>query len=168
MTITFFTRSAIAIVVAGALTAPVAAEAKGTPDHGAGQSPRGDVHPGKGHDKARRSPTVTYVLKGVVVSVDAATGTAVVKVATVNHQRRSNVNLTVIFDLTKATIAVADVNSDTAATPADVAVGDRVLVQARLPRRSFDLTGTVVARKLVDQTHPARATNDLSEAPAAA
>jgi hypothetical protein len=33
-------------------------------------------------------------------------------------------------------------------------------VQARLRRRSPDLTGTVVARKLVDQSRPGRETDD--------
>jgi hypothetical protein len=93
------------------------------------------------------NPTVTYVLKGRVVSVDAAAGMAVVKVAKVNHQRHSGQNATVTFDLTNAKIAVADVNADTAATAADIAPGDRALGQARLPRRCPDLTGTVVAHK---------------------
>jgi hypothetical protein len=168
MTITSFARSALAILAAGALAAPVAAEANGSPHHGLGQSSRGDAHPGKGRDKAKRNPTVTYVLKGTVVSADAAAGTAVVEVAKVNHQRHAGQDLTVTFDLTKAKIAVADVNADGVATSGDIAAGDRVLVQARLPRRSPDLTGTVVARTLVDQTHPAPETNDPSAAPATA
>ena len=167
MTMTTLTRSALAILAAGSLAAPAAASAKARPDDGRGQSTGTAAHPGKGHDNAKRNPTVTYVFKGTVASVDAATGTAAIKVAKVNHQGRSARGLTVTFDLSEATVAVADINADGAANVADVAAGDRVLVHARLPRRSADLTGTVVARKLVDQTHPARATDAVTEAPAA-
>lgn len=167
MNITTLTRSALAILAAGSLAAPAAAAAKGTPDHGPAKSSRADAHAGKRHANAKRNPTVTYVFKGTVVSVDAAAGTVAIKLAKVNHQGRSARNLTVTFDLTKASVAVADVNADSAANVADIAAGDRVLVQARLPRRSPDLTGTLIARKLVDQTHPARRTADATEAPAA-
>jgi hypothetical protein len=166
MTITSFIRFAIAILAAAALAAPVAAEAKGSPDPGPGQSSRAGVRPGKSGDKAKRNLTVTYVFSGTVVSVDAAAGTAVVKVTKVNHQRSSARNLTVTFDLTKAKITAADVNADTRATVADIAAGDRVLVHARLPLRTPDLTGIVAARKLVDHTHPVPETNDSTEAPA--
>lgn len=169
MNLTTLTRSALAILAAGGLAAPAAAAAKGKPDHGPAKSSRADAHAGKAHANAKRNPTVTYVFKGTVVSVDAVAGTAEIKVAKVNHQGRSarTLDLTVTFDLTKASVAVADVNADSAATVADVAAGDRVLVQARLARRSPDLSGTVVARKLVDQTHPAPETADATEAPAA-
>lgn len=167
MTITSLTSCAATILAAGALAAPVAAHAKGRPDTGQGHSAAAAAHHGKGRDKAKHNPTVTYVFKGAVVSVDATAGTAVVKVAKVNHHRTSTTDLTVTFDLAKAKVAVADVNGDQVAGLADVAAGDHVVVQARLPRRSPDLTGTVVARKLVDQTHPEDTAGDAAEPPAA-
>jgi desulfoferrodoxin (superoxide reductase-like protein) len=160
MTITTLTRSALALAAAAALAAPVAAQAKGGPG-------KADAHPTKGHEKAKHNPTVTYTFKGTVVSVDAAAGTAVAKIAKTNHHGRLARNATVTFDLTTAKLAVADVNADGAATLADVAAGDKVLVQARLPKRSPDLTGSIVARKLVDQTHPRVSTDDTAQAPAA-
>jgi hypothetical protein len=152
MTITSLTSCAATIVVAGAFAAPVAAQAKGGPDNGHGRSSAATAQHGKGREKAKHNPTVTYVFKGTVVSVDAPAGTAVVNVAKLNRHGTSTADLTVTFDLTKAKVAVADVNGDHVAGLADVAAGDHVLVQARLPRRSPDLSGTVVARKLVDQT----------------
>lgn len=169
MTITTLTRSALALLAAVALGAPVAAQAKGAPGKGRDRSSvAADAHPGKGRDKAKHNPTVTYTFKATVVSVDAAAGTAVAKVAKTNHHGRFARNTTVTFDLTTAKIAVADVNADGAATLADVAGGDKVLVQARLAKRSPELGGAVVARKLVDQTHPELETDDDGQAPAAA
>jgi hypothetical protein len=156
MTIISLTRRAATFAAAaGALASPVAAHAAGgRPDNGHGRSSAAVQH-GKGHDKAKHNPTVTYVFKGSVASVDDAAGTAVVNVAKVNRHAASTGGLTITFDLTKAKITVADVNADHVAGLADVTAGDRVLVQARLPRRSPDLSGTVAARKLVDQTRPA-------------
>ena len=164
MTTTSLTRCAATIVAAGALAAPVAAHAAGgKPDNGRGPRSAAVVHHGKGHDKAKHNPTVTYVFKGRVVSVDAAAGTAVVKVAKVNRHATSTADLTVTFDVTKAKVTVADVNADHAAGLGDVTAGDHVLVQARLSRRAPDLSGTVVARKLVDQTRPAHSAAGATE-----
>jgi hypothetical protein len=154
MTITTLTRRAATILLAGALAAPVAAQAKGKPDNGHGRSSAAAAQHGKGRDKAGRNPVVTYVFKGTILSVDAAAGTAVVNVTKMNRRGTSTADLTVTFDLAKAKIAVADANADHVAGLADVVAGDHVLLQARLPRRSPDLSGTVVARKLVDQTRP--------------
>jgi hypothetical protein len=167
MTTTTLTRSTLAVLVAGALAVPVAAHAKGGPGKGGEQRAHAAdaAHPEKAGDKAEHNPTVTYTFKGTVVSVDAAAGTVVAKVAKTNHHGRSARHATVTFDLSSARIVVADVNADGAATPADVAAGDKVLVQARLAKRSPDLSGTIVARKLVDQTHPERGTDDDPPAP---
>ena len=168
MTITSVTRWAATMVVAGALAAPVAAHAAGgRPDNGHGPSSTAAVQHGNGRNTAKHNPTVTYVFKGTVVSVDAPAGTAVVKVATVNRHATSTANLTVTFDLTKAKVTVADVNADHATGLPDVTAGDHVLVQARLPRRSPDLSDTVVARKLVDQTRPAHTADGATEQTAA-
>jgi len=77
MTTTTMTRSALAVLAAGALTAPVAAEAKGAPGNGHDKgSIAAAAHRGKGRDKAKHTPTVTYTFKGTVVSVDGEAGTA--------------------------------------------------------------------------------------------
>jgi hypothetical protein len=163
MPITSLTRLAATTTVAAALAMPVAAHAKGKPDNGHGRSSAAAAHHGSARDKAKHNPTVTYVFKGTVVSVDAAAGTAVVKVAKINHRAKSAVGLAVTFDLAKAKVVVVDVNADHVAGLADVAPGDRVVVQARLPRRSPDLSGTVVARKLVDQTRPEHTAGDAAD-----
>jgi hypothetical protein len=147
-----FTRSVLAVLAAGALTVPVAAEAKGGPGKGHDRSSVTDRQPRQGHDKP--NPMVMYTFKGTVVSVDGAAGTAMVKVAKTNHHGRFARNSTMTFDLSAARISVADVNADGLANVADVTGGDKVLVKARLPKRSPEASGTVVARALVDQTHP--------------
>ena len=167
MTTTSLSRFALTIIVAGALAAPVAAQAKGKPDNGHRRSSAAGAHHGDGREKAKHNPTVTYVFKGTVVSVDAPGGTAVVKVAKINRHGTSAADFTVTFDVAKAKVVVADVNADHVADLADVAAGDHVLVQARLPRRSPDVTGTVVARKLVDQTRAEDTAGRATEAPAA-
>ena len=163
MTVTTLTRWTLAFLAAGALAAPGAAQAKGgSGEGGEHRSLAADAHPGKAGDKAKHNPTVTYTFKATAVSVDAAAGTVVAKVAKTNHHGRSVRNATVTFDLSTARIIAADVNADGAATLADVAAGDKVLVQARLAKRSPDLSGTIVARKLVDQTHPELGADDAS------
>ncbi len=118
-------------VVALALPASAAA-------HGKGKA----VGHGKNHP-------VTYVFKGTYSgegSVAVAHGNA--------HVRRAGlVGQTVQFDLTNARLKVADMNASGIADIGDVAVGDAVVVKARLPRND-PLTQPVGARQLVDQTNP--------------
>src|SRR3954451_6372320 len=116
----------------------------------------------RGQAGAPDTPFVTNARSGRAFET---AGTAVGNVAKLNRHAASPTGLTVTFDLTKAKVTVADVNADHAAGLADVTVGDRVVVPARLPRRSPDLSGTVVARKLVDQTrasHTAGATEQTA------
>jgi hypothetical protein len=155
-TTTTLTRTALAALTVGALALPVAADAKGGPgkDGGGPAAAQAKAENAKGHTKARKNPIVTHVFKGTVVSVDATTGTALVKVVKANRHGRAARDSEVTFDLSAARLAVADVNADGKADLADVAVRDKVLVQARLPKGGADLTGTVKARKLVDQTRP--------------
>jgi hypothetical protein len=103
-------------------------------------------------------PTVALVASATVVSVDTTAGTAVVQITQTNHHAELNgTQLTV--DLTKAAISVADVNADGQQTIADLATGDQVLVQARVPLHGA-LSGALVAQRLVDQTHPAGSDSD--------
>jgi hypothetical protein len=146
------TRKIPAVAALAALALPGAAVAKGKPDHaGHGQA--------KQERRAARhgsGPMVTYVLKGIwsAGSLQVAHGNA--------HARRAGlVGQTVALDLTAAAakVKVADANADGVRDLADVQDGDRVLVQARLPRRAPGAAPFAV-RKLVDQTHPASGAGD--------
>jgi hypothetical protein len=122
-----------------------------------GQHGQGGTH--------RHVPTVALVASGTVVSIDTTSGTAVVEITHTNHHAElDGTQLTV--DLTKAAISVADVNADGQQNMADLAAGDQVLVQARVPLRGA-LSGALVAQRLVDQTHPADSDDDGSSTPPA-
>jgi len=91
-----------------------------------------------------------YVFKGTyggsgVVSVDKGNG----------HVKKADlVGQDVQFDLTNARLVVADTNADGSVTADDVASGDRVVVQARLPKQDPG-TQPFAAKRLVDQTNSA-------------
>lgn len=104
----------------------------------------------KGHSKTQG---VAYVFKGTYA------GESSVKVEKGNARVRKGgfVGQTVGFDLTAARIVVDDTNGDGQRTLDDVAIGDKVLVKARLPRKDPG-DQPFVAKRLVDQTHPAETT----------
>ncbi len=121
-----------------------------------------DGHERRGHGKpasagekkaerkaAKKAHKVTYVFKGTFTVADSS-----VKVLKGNkHVRRAGlVGEQVVFDLTDARIVVADNNADGKRDAADLQDGDKVVVQARLPRREPG-AAPFAARKLVDQTH---------------
>lgn len=138
---------ATALIAIGLLAVPAAAAAKG-----------------KKPEKVAGPPTVTHTLKGDVASVDVAAGTVVVEVTKANKHARALVGRELTVSLAGAKLSVADVDGNGAAELADVQSGDAVAVQVRLPKRAT-LAGPVVARKLVDLTHPEE---DEAEAPEAA
>ena len=79
----------------------------------------------------------------------------------------------VAFDVTTAKLRVADTNADAAVTVTDLVEGDKVVIQAKLPRTApaadAAADAPIVARKVVDQTHPVVETEDpapVVEAPA--
>jgi hypothetical protein len=150
------TLTALAGVVA--LAFPAGALAHGAPghSHGTDRSHGAPSHAGKaGHGRsARHVPMVALIAHGTVVSVDTTGNTAVVQVTRANHHGAGLVGTQVTIDLSKARISVADVNADGQKNLADVAAGDQVLVQGRIPLRG-SLGGSLVALRLVDQTHPA-------------
>ena len=109
----------------------------------------------KAHKEAKHGDKkVTYVFKGTW----SADGVKVLKGN--KHVRRAGlVGQTVAFDLSAARVVVADHNGDGKRDVSDLQDGDKVLVQARLPRRDPG-AAPFAARKLVDQTHPKRAGDD--------
>jgi hypothetical protein len=147
-----------ALAGALALVFPAGALAHGAAanSHATGHAAESHGHAGKrGHRPASRHiPMVALIAHGTVVSVDTTNNTAVVQVTHANHHGAGLVGTQVTIDLSKARISVADVNADGQKNLSDVAAGDRVLVQGRIPLRG-SLTGPLVALRLVDQTHPA-------------
>jgi hypothetical protein len=97
---------------------------------------------------------VTYVFKGTY-------GADGVNVLSGNKQvrRAGLVGQTVVFDLSAARIVVADHNGDGKRDASDLQDGDKVVVQARLPRRDPG-AAPFAARRLVDQTHAKHAGDD--------
>jgi hypothetical protein len=142
------TRTLAALLGLAALAVPATAVA-----HSAG---------GKGHEKhaakqhAKTPKKVMFVFKGTLTApgtVDVASGNA--------HVRKGGfVGESVTFDFAGAKVVVADTNADQKRDLADVTVGDRVLVQARLARRTeyvapsdAEIAEAILARKLVDRSH---------------
>jgi hypothetical protein len=89
-----------------------------------------------------------YNVKGIYA------GDGVVSVNHVNgHARKAGWKGTdVAFDFTAAQIRVADTNGDGSRDLADVTVGDRVKIKARLPKRDPG-AGPYAAQRLVDESN---------------
>lgn len=132
----------------GALAVPAAAVAD-SGGHGHGHGHAHENTHGHGHN-----PTVMYVFKGTydgdgVVSVNHGNGHA------------NNTGLVpgdVSFDLSATNLVVADTNGDGSVTVDDVVAGDKVVVQARLPKEAGD--PPFAAKRLVDQTNAPDDTGD--------
>ena len=135
-----------AAVAAAALAVPTAAIAK--PDHG------------KHHEKSHKPKKVTFVFKGTFT----APGTLEVLSGNAHVRKGGFVGQSVQFDLTDAKVVAADTNGDQQVDVTDVQDGDKVLVQARVARRTkfADVADAIPARKLVDKTHP-RVDDDSTE-----
>jgi hypothetical protein len=121
--------------------------------HGQGSSPAGTTGatgPGGHANGKQKVHKVMWVFKGTWTAADGT-----VKVTSGNSRVRKGgfLGTNVEFDLTKARIVVADTNKDGSRTVADLSDGDKVLVQARLPRKDPG-DPPFTARKLVDQSHP--------------
>jgi hypothetical protein len=162
------------------LAFPAAALAHGQPSdsHGAGHGHAAHSHGQAAHSHGqagthgqgrahRHVPTVAVVAHGTVVSVDTTNNTAIVQITRANHHGAGLVGTQVTVDLSNARITVADVNADGQKNLADVAANDEVVVQGRVPLHG-SLTGSLVARHLIDQTHaptsdPATSTQTTSD-----
>ena len=79
------------------------------------------------------------------------------------HARKGGfVGQAITVDLASAKLVVADTNGDGTLDVTDVKDGDRVLVQARIPRgtkfvapaEGEEIAEAIAARKLVDKTNP--------------
>jgi hypothetical protein len=133
------------LTAAGAVAAlafPALATAKPGNGHGQGHGPGQHGHSLQPHGQGQLKPR-NYIVKGNVSAVNGNVVT--VDVTRANHHGAGLAGQSVQFDLTTARV-VGRVHD-----PSGVQVGDRVIVQARLPR---DLTGTqqpYAARRLVDR-----------------
>jgi hypothetical protein len=143
------TRITAVVLTAAALALPAAAAAD--PGHGKGQK-KADAEHVKGNKKTK---TVTYVFKGTFT----APGTVTVVSGNAHVRKGGYVGQSISFDLTTAKIAGVDTNGDQKVDIADVADGDKVLVQARIAKgtkyvapAAGDTAAAIIARKLVDQT----------------
>jgi hypothetical protein len=146
-----FTRPLVALGVAAALALPAAAVGKGP----AGGRGKGAEHSQSGkHGKGPKAPkTRALNIKGTVSAVGDGTVDVLVKRA--NHHGRALRDQTVTVDVSNARIVVRDVNDDGKRDLADVAVGDRVLVQSRIAKGAApDPAQPIVAKRLVDKGAP--------------
>ena len=139
------------LAVAGAaavLAFPALAAAKdGGHGHqqGQGHGPRGQSQQphGQGHGNGQLKPR-NYEVKGTVSALNGDIVT--VDVAHANDHGAGLVGQSIQFDLSPPARVVGRVHD-----PSGVQVGDRVLVQARLPRDLSETQQPYVARKLVDR-----------------
>ena len=106
--------------------------------------------------KAKVAHTVAYVFRGTFT----APGTVMVTSGNAAVRKGGYIGKAVSFDVSGARIVAADTNGDQAVDLLDVKDGDRVLVQARLPKRTTysapaagDSAAATVATRLVDQTN---------------
>ncbi len=148
---------------------PAVSAAKGGQGHG-GQA---DAVHGHGHHNnaaaghhQRGRHTRSLIVVGTVSAV-GTDGTVQVDVKHANHHGAGLVGQTVTFDVSNARIVVRDVNGDGNRDLSDVAVGDHVLLRARIAKgENPDPTATITARGLIDVgPAPAAGSGDTSEQP---
>jgi hypothetical protein len=150
------TRVTAVALTAAALALPAAATAEDGPG-------KGEKKAAAEHVKAKKkSKTVTYVFKGTFV----APGTVTVVSGNAHVRKGGYVGQAVSFDLVGAKIVGVDANGDQKVDVADVADGDKVLVQARMAKGmeyaapvEGETAAAIVARKLVDKTGSGEDTN---------
>lgn len=131
-------RTAATALALAALAVPAAAVANQDESHGQGEGN------GKGQAKG-----VAWVFKGTY----AGEGSLTVQKGNWRVRKAGFVGDDVSFDFTNAKIRVADTNGNQVVDLNDVAVGDKLLVKARLPCKDPG-TQPFAAQRLVDQTHP--------------
>jgi hypothetical protein len=144
-------KTTLAVLATAALVAfPAGAMGKdGSGGNGKGKDGDAAAAGQKAPGKPKKAKTDTYEFKGLVVAVGE--GTVQVEVTAGNSRGRKLKGQTLTFDVTKAKLKVADVNKDGKRDLADVAAGDRVNVQAKLPRGAVDTSQALPARHFVDK-----------------
>jgi hypothetical protein len=144
-------RTAAALGAAALMAMPAGAMAKS--DHSGSGKDQAAAKGGKHGSKApkpKKPKTSTYVFTGLVTAVGE--GTVSVEVRGGNSRGKKLKGQTLTFDVTTAKkLKVADANEDGKRDLADVAVGDRVLVQAKLARGAVDAAQALPARQFVDK-----------------
>jgi hypothetical protein len=131
-----------------AMAMPAAAVAKKGP--GKGVSGGGEAaERGAKPKKPKKPKTSTYVFTGTVSAV--GTVTVQVEVKGGNSRGRRHVGQTLTFSLDGAKLKLRDANADGKRDMADVAVGDRVAIQAKLPRGDLDVSAELPARHFLDK-----------------
>jgi hypothetical protein len=141
-------RILVAAATAAALAVPAAAVAQPGKGKGADKPAKVD----------RKKPKkVTFVFRGTFT----APGTVEVLAGNAHARKGGFVGETITVDLASAKLVVADTNGDGALDVTDVKDGDRVLVQARIAKRTKfaapaegETAAAIAARKLVDKTNP--------------
>jgi hypothetical protein len=142
-------KRSLAVLSAAALVAfPAGAMAKNGTDGGHGKGGKAAEAKAE-HKKPKKPKTSTYQFRGLVTAV--GDGTLQVDVKSGNSRGMKFKGQALTFDVTKAKFHVADVDKDGRRDMADVAVGDRVQVQAKLPRGAVDTTRALPARHVLDK-----------------
>ena len=100
--------------------------------------------------KPKKPKVDTYEFKGLVTAL-GTDGTVQVEVVSGNSRAKRLKGKTLTFDLSNAKVKVADVNADGKRDLADVAVGDRVQIQAKIVRGSLDTAASLPARHFLDK-----------------
>lgn len=150
-------RMIAALLGAAALAVPSVAAAHSPNDDKGGDRPaKVENKTAKDAEKqakrdAKAKKLKTYSFKGVYA------GNGVVEITRGNKRVRQAgfVGKKVTFDFSGAKIRVAETDGKPGITLDDVKTGDRVEVQARLPRKLTAIPATIVARKIEDRTNPA-------------
>jgi hypothetical protein len=149
------------LLSAALLAVPAVATAK---DHGQKHSKQ--EHKSHSKSKGKKAKKVTFVFKGTF----AAPGTVTVTSGNSHVRKGGFVGQAVTFDLAAAKIVVADTNGDGERNLADVKDGDKVLVQARVAKRTKyaapaegETAAALVARKLVDKAAADESGDDATE-----
>jgi hypothetical protein len=145
---------------AAALAVPTAAVA--SPHQGAGHRSAPAAHAGAGRasGKAKVAHKVAHKVAFIFRGTFITPGTVTVTSGNAAVRKGGFIGKAVAFDLRGARIVAADANGDQAVDLLDVKAGDRVLVQARLPKRTAysapaagDSAAAIVGSRLVDQSN---------------
>ena len=138
-------RIAAVLATAALVAFPAGAMAKKGDDSGSSNSGKSTKA-----KKPKKPKMATYVFKGTVAGKGDGTQLQVAVVHG-NSKGKKFKGQTLTFDLSKAKLKVADVNGDSKRDLADVAVGDRVVVQAKLPVGAVDTSQALAARHVNDR-----------------